>query len=75
MNTDFINHLSNIEVPRIDRCKKHNLLDILFLSISDVLFGADGWEDIEVFGKAKQNWLKQFRPFDNGIPRHDTIAR
>lgn len=35
--------------------------------------GAEGWEDIEMFGKRKLDWLRKFRPFSPGIPRHDTI--
>jgi Transposase len=72
---DFITHFSVIEDPRIERCKKHKLLDILFLTVSAVLSGAQGWEDIEEFGHSKQDWLKRFVELANGIPRHDTIAR
>lgn len=75
MENNFIAHFSTIEDPRIDRCKKHQLIDILFLSICAVLSGAEGWEDIEDFGLAKLTWLKQYLPFENGIPKHDTIAR
>lgn len=75
MSTNFINHFSVIEDPRIDRCKKHQLIDILFLSICAVLSGSEGWEDIEDFGCAKLDWLRQYLPYENGIPRHDTIAR
>jgi predicted transposase YbfD/YdcC len=72
---DFITHFSIIEDPRIERCKKHKLLDILFLTVSAVLSGAQGWEDIEEFGHAKLEWLQRFIELPNGIPRHDTIAR
>ena len=72
---DFMSHFSIIEDPRIERCKKHKLLDILFLTVSAVLSGARGWEDIEVFGHAKREWLQRFIELPNGIPRHDTIAR
>ncbi|EHJ7618749.1 ISAs1 family transposase [Salmonella enterica] len=50
-------------------------MDILLLAICAVISGSTGWEDIEDFGKAKLNWLRQYRPFESGIPRHDTIAR
>lgn len=40
--SDFINHFSSIPEPRIERCRQHKLLDILFLSISAILCGADG---------------------------------
>lgn len=75
MTNNFITHFSVIEDPRIERCKKHALIDILFLSVCAVLTGAEGWEDIEDFGLAKLDWLQKYLPFDNGIPKHDTIAR
>lgn len=75
MTNNFIGHFSIIEDPRIDRHKKHQLIDILFLSVCAVLSGAEGWEDIEDFGLAKLDWLRRYLPFENGIPKHDTIAR
>lgn len=75
MSTTFLKHFDLVADPRIERCKKHNLLDIILLSISAVLSGAQGWEDIEDFGHLKLDWLKKYRPFKYGIPKHDTIAR
>jgi predicted transposase YbfD/YdcC len=72
---DFMTYFSVIPDPRIERCKKHILLDILFLTVSAVLSGAQGWEAIEDFGRAKLEWLKRFVKLPHGIPRHDTIAR
>ncbi|MGL5291228.1 MAG: ISAs1 family transposase, partial [Plesiomonas sp.] len=75
MSQTFLQHFASISDPRIERCKKHNLLDILFLAINAVISGSEGWEDIEDFGHIKLDWLRQYRPFEAGIPRHDTIAR
>lgn len=75
MGTAFLEHFSGIKDPRIERCKRHALLDILFLSVSAVLAGAEGWEAIEEFGHFKLGWLRKYVPLANGIPRHDTIAR
>lgn len=75
MNNSFLNHFESITDPRIERCKRHNLLDILLLAISAVISGAEGWEDIEDFGRLKLDWLRRYRSFEAGIPRHDTIAR
>lgn len=75
MTTTFLKHFISITDPRIERCKKHELIDILLLAISAVLSGAEGWEDIEDFGHLKLDWLKQYGTFNAGIPRHDTIAR
>ncbi len=65
----------DIEDPRIERTKRHKLIDIITMAICGVICGADSWVAIETYGKAKQNWLKKFLELPNGIPSHDTIAR
>lgn len=71
----FLKHFETLEDPRSHINRQHDLLDIIFLTISAVLSGAEGWEGIEEFGHIKLDWLKRSRPFEAGIPRHDTIAR
>jgi 2C-methyl-D-erythritol 2,4-cyclodiphosphate synthase len=66
MTTTFLKHFDSVVDPRIERCKKHNLLDILLLAISAALFGAEGWEDIEDFGHLKLNWLKNTAHLNTG---------
>jgi hypothetical protein len=48
---------AEVEDPRIERTKRHRLRDIILLAIC----GADGWVEIEEFGKAKEalftEWL------------------
>jgi len=61
--------------PRVNRRKKHNLLDIIILSILAVLSGAESYDSIELFGKQNFTFLKQFLELKNGIPSHDTINR
>jgi predicted transposase YbfD/YdcC len=75
MTATFLKHFDSIVDPRIERCKKHNLLDIILLAITAVMSGSEGWEDIENFGHIKLDWLRRYRDFEAGIPRHDTIAR
>jgi predicted transposase YbfD/YdcC len=71
----FFAHFSSLPDPRIERCKRHALLDIVFVAVCAVMAGADGWESIEEFAHAKLDWLRRFIPLANGVPRHDTIAR
>lgn len=71
----IVEHFKNIEDPRIDRCKRHSLIDIIVIAICAVICGADTWEDIESFGESKCDWLKQFLELPNGIPSHDTFGR
>ncbi|MBC1295095.1 ISAs1 family transposase, partial [Nostoc sp. UCD122] len=64
-----------MEDPRIDRTKRHNLMDIITIAVCAVICGADGWVAIETYGCAKYEWLKTFLDLPNGIPSHDTFAR
>lgn len=68
-------HFSRVKDPRIDRTKRHRLLDIIIIAICGVICGADSWVDIELFGKTKIEWLKTFLKLPNGIPSHDTFGR
>jgi predicted transposase YbfD/YdcC len=61
--------------PRINRKKKHLLIDIVILSILAVLSGAESWDAIELYGKENRAFLSQFLSLKNGIPSHDTINR
>lgn len=68
-------YFADIEDPRIERTKRHKLIDIITIAICAVICGADSWVGIETYGKAKQVWLKKFLELPNGIPSHDTFAR
>lgn len=75
MDAVFIECFGELADPRVERTKKHMLLDIIGLSICGVLSGAEGWEEVEDFGKEHEAWFKQFLLLPNGIPSHDTISR
>ena len=60
--------------PRIDRSKRHKLLDIVTIAICGTICGADSWVDIELFGNCKEEWFKSFLELPNGIPSHDTFG-
>lgn len=68
-------HFGGIEDPRVERRKLHKLLDIMAIAICGAICGADTWEDVETFGKAKEDWFKKFLELPNGIPSHDTFNR
>ena len=65
----------SITDPRIERNKRHLLIDILTITICASICGADKWEDVESFGKAKESWFRNFLLLPNGIPSHDTFNR
>ena len=43
MAVALMDHFSILEDPRINRKKKHELMDVLFLTISAMISGAEGW--------------------------------
>jgi predicted transposase YbfD/YdcC len=71
----FILHFSELKDPRLARKRHHSLLDIIAITVCAVIAGADGWTDVEAFGKAKKDWLSTFLKLPNGIPSHDTFGR
>src|SRR5438552_5040235 len=66
---------AQVEDPRMERTKMHRLRDIIILAICGVICGAEGWVEIEEFGKAKEAWFTELLDLPNGIPSHDTFGR
>jgi hypothetical protein len=74
MTPGFIEHFSELNDPRIERHKRHALMDILVLTVCALISGAEGWEAIESCGRSKLDWLRRFVPLANGVPSYDCIA-
>lgn len=71
----FVKYFAELPDPRVDRTKWHRLDDILVITLCAVICGADSFEEIERFGKARHDWLRTFLKLPNGIPSHDTFNR
>ncbi len=74
-NNIFIECFDGLVDKRIERHKRHLLLDIVGLVLFAIMSGAQGFEEIESFGDIHITWLKQYLLLPNGIPSHDTIRR
>jgi len=55
--------------------RQHILSEIITIAIFAVICGADGWVEVEEYGKKKFDWLKTFLELPKGIPSHDTFDR
>ena len=53
----------------------HKLHDILVIAICAVICGADGWVEVEEFGRSKRSWFATFLDLPGGVPSHDTFGR
>lgn len=75
LETTIVDYFDDIEDVRLDRNKKHLLVDILVLAICGVICGANGPTEIVSVAKGKIEWFRTFLALPNGIPSHDTIGR
>jgi predicted transposase YbfD/YdcC len=75
MNNIFIECFSKVTDPRVERHKKHLLIDIIALTLFGIMSGAQTFDEIELFGEIHEEWLKKYLQLPNGIPSHDTINR
>ncbi len=61
--------------PRVERGRRHELLDIIGIALCAVISGAESWPAGEQYGHAKRDWLAKHFRLTNGIPSHDTFRR
>ena len=75
--SSFQDHFASLTDPRCPHApnQRHQLIDMLVIAVWAVICGADGWEDIEEYGKAQAEWFAQLLDLPQGIPGHDTFRR
>lgn len=73
--TGLIRFFEPMEDPRVERTKLHKFTDIISITIAAVICGCEDWNEIELFGNLKKDWLSTFLELPNGIPSHDTFNR
>jgi predicted transposase YbfD/YdcC len=72
---DRLGYFSDLEEPRLDRTKRHQFLDLVFIAVCATIAGANDFVAMEKFGTSKRAWLSKFLELPNGIPSHDTFGR
>lgn len=72
---NFNNHFSTLKDPRRTSSGHfyYPLDEILFLTISAVISGYDTLPSIQLFGETKQEWLRTFFPYKEGIPPKNVL--
>ena len=75
--SSFQDHFATLTDPRCPHApnQRHQLIDILVIAVCAVICGADGWEDIEEYGKAPAEWFAELLDLPHGIPGHDDTFR
>ncbi len=70
----ILRHFQSLPDPRAHNVI-HQLHDILVIALCAVICGAQGWAEVQEFGKSKQGWFKTFLDLPHGVPSHDTFGR
>jgi predicted transposase YbfD/YdcC len=73
----FVDYFAELPDPRVERTKRHALLDLLVIALCAILCGAEDFVAMEAWGRARHDWLRQRLglSLQNGIPSHDTFGR
>ncbi|MBK9218899.1 MAG: transposase family protein [Uliginosibacterium sp.] len=64
----LVERFSDLPDPRVEGRTDHDLLDIVVLALCAVMSGAEGWDDIEDWGREREAWLRRYLRLRNGIP-------
>lgn len=71
----FLDHFEGVNDERATRNRLYSVDEILLIALAAVICGAEGWKDIESFGKSKLEYLRKFFDFKDGTPSDDTFRR
>lgn len=73
--TTLLAPFTTLTDPRVNRRKRHHLLDLLFIALCAVVSGANDCVAMAKFGTSKRTWLDKYLDLPNGTPSHDTFTR
>lgn len=71
----LLKHFSDLPDPRDPRGIRHELVDIVCISIVAVICGANTYSQIHQYALAQETWLAGFLKLPSGIPSQDTFER
>ena len=54
---------------------RHDFREILVIAICAMLSDSDSFDDIALWGRLKESWLRRFLKLQNGIPSQDCFLR
>ena len=69
------NSFVNITDPRVERGHNHDLLEMIFITLTASICGANSWADVERFANGKIKWFRRYIKLKEGVPSHDTFGR
>src|SRR3954468_18946848 len=74
-SASFHRHFQDLQDPRVERTRRHPLINLVFIAVCGVLSGANSIAGIHEFALDRRNWFARYLDLINGIPSEDTIGR
>lgn len=71
----FFDYFITIYDPRQDEKVKHKLMDVLFIVVTATISNCSEWQEIEIWAKEREEWLRKYIELPNGIPSQYTFER
>ena len=71
----LFNHFEILEDPRDIRGKKHELINILIMTIYGILNGYTDFDNMADFLLVHRDYFIKLLDLKNGTPSHDTLSR
>ena len=75
LETNFLDDFGEIKDPRLERNQLYTVSEILLVTFLAVICGAEGWQDVENYGKSKIDYIRCYLDYSNGVPSDDTVRR
>ena len=69
-HVSVLDHFADLDDPRVERTRRHKLVDIIAIAICAIICGADSWVHVEFFGRSKLEWFQTFLE----LPRGDSLS-
>jgi predicted transposase YbfD/YdcC len=74
-SASFHRHFQDLPDPRVERTRKHPLINIVFMAVCGILSGADSIAGIHEFAIDRRHWFARYLDLTNGVPSEDTFGR
>lgn len=68
VSTGFIEYFALLQDFRTANKTSYSLLEIIFTTVCTYIYGANSWEGVVEFLKARKEWLLKYIEIKNGIP-------
>jgi hypothetical protein len=67
---NFLRYFKDMKDPRMVGKITYPLGEVLLLAVAATVSDGDGFVDMEDYGKEKLAILRQFLPYEDGVPTH-----